>query len=478
MDCLSAAVERPTEGVGCAVVRRARKPVGGFRFVSVFQITMVWWAYREGFIQYRDLRVWFACQELVARRCRLKPDELARYTLDELHGLVGGAGGRHLRASMRRLQNIGLITGSESTITFAESPDELRVDDLTGFWAMLEAMGQRNRKIAVPRRTIRLIAGGARRAVTACMLGQLIRCMYYRRGECAAEGCCKASWIADVFGVSVRHVKAARAHLRNIGWLIPLDSEHWHRQRWGGRGVINLAWSRPVATTDDVIETSPRPTENDTETSPPESDNELSSRLKNQKPARRGPAGVCSEEKSLKKPTMRHIVPEDLSDTGRLVALFETARHEGLVSGSESDRLRFVAVAERARTVGTRNPCGLFVRLVRGELWHHITQDDEDAAQRRLKQYFYGDFEKREPAESPKPPLRVELSNDGRFAAAVQRAVSQGAYCGDPFHLVMREFPEWTRERWGRAIEELENARLRQLGIMSYNRNDDEVSHV
>ena len=67
------------------------------------------------------------------------------------------------------------------------------------------------------------------------------------------------------------------------------------------------------------------------------------------------------------------VVPEDLSDTDRLLALFEAAQHEGLVTGSESDRLRFVDVAERARTVGTRNPCGLFVRLVRGELWHHIT---------------------------------------------------------------------------------------------------------
>lgn len=350
---------------------------------------------------------------------------------------------------MRRLQSVGLIIQSESTITFPDSPDQLHVDDLTGFWAMLETVGQRNRKIPVPRRTIRLIAGGARRAVTACMLGQLIRCMYYRKGECAAEGCCKASWIAEVFGVSERHVKAGRAHLRDIGWLIPLDSDHWHRQRWGGRAVINLAWSRPVPTTDGVIETSPRPAQNDTETSPPESDNKLSSRLKNQKPDRPGPTGVCNDQGSLKKPTMRHVVSEDLSNTDRLLRLFEAAQHEGLVTGSESDRLRFVAVAERARTVGTRNPCGLFVRLVRGELWHHITQDDEDAAHRRLKQYFYGDFEKRGPVEHPKPPPRVELSEDARFAVAVQRALQGRGYRADPFHVVMREFPEWNARAVG-----------------------------
>ena len=35
------------------------------------------------------------------------------------------------------------------------------------------------------------------------------------------------------------------------------------------------------------------------------------------------------------------------------------------------------------------------MRLIRGELWHHITQDDEDAAYWRLKRYFKGRMETR-----------------------------------------------------------------------------------
>ena len=66
------------------------------------------------------------------------------------------------------------------------------------------------------------------------------------------------------------------------------------------------------------------------------------------------------------KPDLRNVVPEDLKDTGRLLDLYEQAVELGLVTDSEHDRLRFVAAAEHARIIGTRNPCGLFVRLVRG----------------------------------------------------------------------------------------------------------------
>src|SRR5262249_19073500 len=64
------------------------------------------------------------------------------------------------------------------------------------------------------------------------------------------------------------------------------------------------------------------------------------------------------------KPDFRNVLPEDLKDTGRLLELYEQAVGQGLVTASEWNRLRFVAAAEHARIIGTRNPCGLFVRLV------------------------------------------------------------------------------------------------------------------
>ena len=90
------------------------------------------------------------------------------------------------------------------------------------------------------------------------------------------------------------------------------------------------------------------------------------------------------------KPDLRNVVPEDLTDTGRLLDLYDQAVGEGLVTRSEWDRLRFVAAAEHARIIGTRNPCGLFVRLVRGGLLHFATHDDETAASARIRQHLYG----------------------------------------------------------------------------------------
>src|SRR4029450_13811354 len=97
--------------------RSARKPHGGFVLLTVEILCLLWWVYRHRYIQLRDLRVWLACQEMVARRGRL-PDQVPHYTLTELHRLVGGVGGPHLRCSLRRLEAHGLLAWSSTRITF------------------------------------------------------------------------------------------------------------------------------------------------------------------------------------------------------------------------------------------------------------------------------------------------------------------------------------------------------------------------
>ncbi len=104
----------------------ARKPTGGFVFLTVQQLCLIWWAYRTRLIQLQDLRVWFAAHEIVARRCQLAPNQVPAYTPRELHGLVGGGAGAHHRASLRRLDTHGLLTWSNTTLTFATSPTDLR----------------------------------------------------------------------------------------------------------------------------------------------------------------------------------------------------------------------------------------------------------------------------------------------------------------------------------------------------------------
>ena len=86
----------------------------------------------------------------------------------------------------------------------------------------------------MPRRTLRLLAGGARPALIATILGHLLRCLYLKGGKCSARGRVKASWIADTFGVGLRRVKEARQELIAMGWLIPLRGKPVGAESLGG----------------------------------------------------------------------------------------------------------------------------------------------------------------------------------------------------------------------------------------------------
>jgi len=145
-------------------------------FLTVLQLCLLWWLYRTRRIQLRDYRIWHACHEMVARRCQLAPNQDPEYTLTELHKLVGGVGGTHLRASLRRLEALGLLTWSRTRITFATSVEDLHgVEQLTDFHTMLAAVAQApQRRVPVPRPTLRLIAGGCAIAMIATMLGHLL----------------------------------------------------------------------------------------------------------------------------------------------------------------------------------------------------------------------------------------------------------------------------------------------------------------
>lgn len=483
MDCKSAAAEQP----GCVKRRVGRgrqpatektegPPVGGYISVSVLQIAMVWFAFRERLIRWRDVRAYFAWVE--ANACRDAHERASgarvyrRYELCEVDRLVGGRGGQRVnRESLKRLEHAGLMVWSESRIEFAASPDRIPVPDLAGLWAMLDLVASsgswvRSRRVPIPRRTIREIAGNLKRSVVACMLAHLIRCVFKHRDCFRYEGSCKATFVSSLFGIDERQARRARKHLEAIGWLGIEDSEHWHRQRYGGRAVVNNSWGRPAAEPSPAICLPGQTPEKCTCLPGPVSDIKTPSEYKNQKPAEGGRSGFLKKEEPEEKnrPTWRDIQRTDLRVTGRTLELFDDAVGRGIVDASEHSRLMFVAAAERAAIRGTSNPPGLFRRLVEQKLWHHITQGDEDAAHERLKRHF---GHARAPEERPVQkawslPKGPSLSDDARLVQAVQ-AVARQHRIDDAYHLLRRERPDWTRERWGRAVSEIENARLVRL---------------
>lgn len=341
----------------------ARKPRGGFCFIHEHSIHAVWSCLRSSDIELRDLRVWLACHELIARRCKLEAGRTPRYSIEELHGLVGGVGGEHLRRSVRRLEKHGLLRFSEDSIDTI--PYEVR-----------EHPG---RPIPVPRPVIRLLAKSRGRAFIATVLGHLLRCVFYKNGVCRSGGWCKASWVAEAFGVALRAVKEARARLLKLGVLRTVAADQLRLNRLGSPQVVSLDWSNEPA---------PRHRQSTTESAPPEKHKELSSRrVDHQKPARStDPAGARTRAKG---PDLNNVTEADLKDPWRLAALFKQARLRGWVMRTESDILAFFSIAAKAIRVGSSNIPGLFRWLLHARRFDFVSLEDEDRARLLLKRLRY-----------------------------------------------------------------------------------------
>ncbi len=380
---------------------------GGFVLVNVGALAAAWRACRERPLGTGDFRAWLALREMVARRCGLGSGRAPAYSPGELAGLLGVTE-RRARASIRRLVYAGLVGWSADGPTFPNLADRGLGDDGPGA-GLADSIGGGRGPVAIPRRILRLLAGGARPALIATALGTLLRCLSRRRGGWDGRGRVKAAWIARVFGVDLRRVKQARAELVALGWISPEASDQRAENRWGRGYRINLGWDRarphgrrlppPPA-----VERSPIAT--------PSVDPEpLPERGRNQEPAGRGPVGTGARLEGREEglppasapkpattiptapvpaPNLDDVRPEDLRDVGRALELHRQAVARGLANPSEAGRLRFLAVAEHARAVGTVNPGGLFARLVRRGWWHFATMDDEDTARRRLRDHLHG----------------------------------------------------------------------------------------
>lgn len=240
-----------------------------------------------------------------------------------------------------------------------------------------------DRKVPVPRRIIRHLAGASSRAMVATVFAHLIRCLRYRRGQCVSGGFCKASWVSQVFGVHPRSVKAARKRLIELGWLRKAACPQWVLNGLGMGTEIGLQWVDAARPPD--VESPPPIGRPDTGTPPPMKNVKLSVRPEMQNLAVATPAGCSSRTVAHRaSPKLTNIVSEDLGNERRLAALFEQAVRRGWVTECGSDRLNFWAAAEHARSAGSRNMPGLFVWVVKHRRWGFITQRDEDAARDRL----------------------------------------------------------------------------------------------
>ena len=366
-----------------------RQLEGGYVSCDIEQLAAVWTAYRRGHLAYVDFRVFLALHEVRHRRLaalasrsrngdgRTPPPVPAGVTIRELQRLVRCTRSVRVRASVSRLAELHLAASDAGDLRLPATGQTLPPELQHAAQEMARTLGRRGR-VALPRRVLRYLAGGASAATAATMLAMVVRCLYWQRGGVFnAVGSCSTRLVADVFGVNLRTVKAARRRLVEIGWLVPRDADHWHVQRHGGRFAVNLAWGLPDP------EGSPPPRRSDRGSAPPSKTGTSRRDRENQDPRRSRAAGACRRRAG--KPALTHLVEQDLRDPERLKDVYRQALRRKLISRSEADRWRLFAAAQHALRVGTTNPCGLFVTTIRERRWRLLTQADEDRARLLLQ---------------------------------------------------------------------------------------------
>lgn len=315
----------------------AKKPDGGFVFISVRSLTTAWTAYRRGNISLQDLRFYLAANELkIKHRC-----EPRAFDPQELEHITGKRGGRR---AVEHLEDADVLVWTRLQIGFAEHTTP-----------MLLGIPNNRRKVPFPRRILRYLAREGTSAEIAVMFAVAMRCLYYRNSEVKARGRIKCSWISDRFGLDIRTVKKTKAALVKAGIIETHQSPQWMLNRWGCLITVNLCWQKAT------------PSEHKS--------HPLSNKDRN------------PEERKDKNPpdaVPLALTKEDLKVQETLEQMHESAVKGGLIPPTESDKLNFYAAAFHALRVGD-NPVALFRHTIKTKHWEVISQADEDQALQMLR---------------------------------------------------------------------------------------------
>lgn len=392
------------------------KPEGGFCFIPAMALIATWWAYKARILGLVEVRVWLAFFEVVARRCDDRSNRFPDSVEHELATLVEVSEAQ-VRAAIRRLVRTGFLLKERSLSRWHTVPQSLVRDDGNHLDAAICRIENHRRLTPVPRRLLRLLAQTSRPVLCATVLGHLLRCLYYRNGQCAPDGRCKASWIAERFEVDARNVKAARRELVELGVLILEPTDQRSMNRWGPRVRFNLEWSGAAG----WRRSPPRRDENPHGLPPPYKDRELASRMGDQKPPR-APVGV-----HVRRARWRVSI-QDFESPASLNGLFSRLVATGACETGESSRLNFFAAAARTKRLARRNPPGFLAALIRHRRWGFASCVDEDIGRAWLRR-----LRDREPPMPPATRLkstapRTHPAREGQpvhIAAVLQRLLRQ-----------------------------------------------------
>lgn len=392
---------------------------GGYKTQTVIQIANIFSALDAENISPRQLRIYLGCLVINAsreaakrsrKRNRRQGEVTPRYLTKELSKLTGCPITR-IRGELRALEAAKLICFTPSEITFTEFPlpesHEL-ARDLSNSRALA-------RPIPLPRALLRYLAKCKKVSTIKTALAYCVRGLTLsRHGEVTGKGSVKATWIANVMGLSERSVRSARSELLGLGWITDDEFSYQRKlNRTGAYFTVNLSWtnekgaSKPV---DNFLssrsESAPLQAENCQSFAPPYKDKKTPYGSKNQKTQNASPlkpAGVCmantgnQKQKQVKSnlpaPNIRDVRADDLKSFGRVEELYHQAVNCRLIEPTEAGAINFIGAAVRAMAVPGDAP-RVFMGIIRGKLWKNITQRDEDRALAALRRHREKDPER------------------------------------------------------------------------------------
>ena len=153
------------------------------------------------------------------------------------------------------------------------------------------------------------------------------------------------------------------------------------------------------------------------------------------------------------------------------MVLFQQAVDRGFLTPTPHDQVEFFTVIEHTTRVAMTNPGGFLRVIVEQGLWHHLTNTEEDAALTRLNRYHASQTDTTRVLErlgmvptsqstGPSLPLPIVLSDDAFRVQGLTQALARTQFKGDIFSTVQHHghLPEWTRERWEHAEQEVAEA--------------------
>ena len=425
---------------------------GGYKTQTVSQVANVISAYDRGEISLSAVRVYFATLVSVASReaakrskinNKTKQEVIPRYLVKELSKTTG--------MTLRRVKKELLILKKLEILIFGESEIVFETSSRPGSFGLSESLaGNRSpfRPVPLPRPLLRFLAQCSKASTIKTALAYSIRGLTLSRtGDIKGKGSVKATSIAEVMNLSERSVRSARSELLALGWLVDDEgSKQWKLNRDGAYFAINLSWigkAREVSkeantpqemplvipTVEQILEPvgeakpleveeilplniitagisnfAPPLPQNCTNFAPPYKDKKTLNRSKNQKTWETKPTGVCVA-KEFKTGDKSNVVPlprerkvsiwdvklDNLKEFSLLEELFFQAVKAGIVDGSESTAVNFLATAVKVkRVVGVApqagvaprvgDPVRVFMGIIRKKLWSHLSQADEDRA--------------------------------------------------------------------------------------------------